>query len=68
MFYVSLAVITKEKPAVKTQKIRRKESKHNTIKKSSTHKDNQRKKGTTKQSEKSFLHGGGLSPPISNYF
>ena len=31
MFYVSLTVTTKEKSTVDTQKIKRKESKHNTI-------------------------------------
>lgn len=41
MFYVSFVVITKKKPVVETQKIWRKESKHNTIKKSSSHKGKQ---------------------------
>lgn len=60
--------MTKKKPMVETQKIRRKESKHNTIKKSSNHKRRQRKKGTTEQSEKNFLHGNNLCLYLSTIF
>lgn len=57
MFYISLTVITKQKPMVDTQKRREKISKHTPTEKLSNYKENNRKKqktykAVTKQSTK----------------
>ena len=52
MFYVSFMLTTKQKLTVDTQKIKRKESKHNTTKKSSYLREKEKNKGIIKETEK----------------
>lgn len=70
MFSVSLMVITKKKPVVETQMIRIKESKHNTIKKSSNHKGRQpeEKRNYKTVRKEFFLHGDSLRFCLSVIF
>lgn len=52
LLYVSLIVTTKQKPIVKTQKIKRKECKYTTKENRQTTKEEEKKKGTERNEKK----------------